>query len=323
MKSKGPKFTLQTIMTMFLVFCFVNSAVAGRLEKRTLYVEALTEPQLEEKSLRDKIITTRSITLYLKTLLPEKGNPYSHMITFFNDSLLSEFKEAQKNSQPYMSEMLWIPDFKKYNGQISMGSADESLVNYFAKLVATLRVLKTVNAYYTKSILVEPLAVSVGSVKAMQYTRALGLLTVMVSKYEKYFVQHAELRNQVLKKKRLVYLAVIKKILSSMKPHMSLIENTSNKASIAKFMGEIKKLTQQAGETLESSSKTNNILEVKRKLVVLFGSPAGKVVESAFSSVDLPASGAIDGSEESFESVVRLEIGFGLLKNLCLQIENW
>ena len=306
---------------IFVAFLGLSlTAQAGPVERRAVRIEQSSQSEMKDLSLRFKIIRTRALILYLENLIPAKGNPYYHMAQFADKYTKESFKAAQKNNSPAMKEVLWLPI--AHDRQIKKHEFDtdtdlNSVVTYFAKWVATTEVLKDlVQTTLEDSILVGSLEESIGQENSVKFKASWKHIEYLKKNYIEKINEQQALSDLIVREKKKATLAIASIIAENMKPSIDYVKNSTNSKALDQFLKNVQELS-----TLSVSKK--DLTATMNKVLKISNGADYTLVKSALNSVDLPDSGDIDGAEESFEVVMRLDVGFDILKRIFLEVQSW
>lgn len=292
------------------------------VERRAYFIENTNDEIYDLFSLRYKIIQSRALILYLGDILPSLGSPHKHMADFAGKTTKEAFKAAQKNSSKFMGgepisdDAYWLP---VENGK-SITAADlsdeetKAVYNYFAQYIATAIMLKnTIQPIIEGSIVVESIEDSAGADVKAKFDKAWGHIQYIVNKYSELLAASDLTKNMAHEMRPKVVTAMIATIAEGMKEYIGNVENASNKEALKQFVYNVAAVDKLGSKAL-----------VKKQIAESFNkqSNAYNQVVKALENVDLPDSGSIDGSEESFEAAMRLELGFDILKKFASEIET-
>ena len=300
------------------------------LDNRKELIESASSKKFIQYSIEMKMVESRYAILYLTDILPEKGNPYYHMAEFGEKSLEGSFILAKENGPEMTEPGLWLP---KNNGKditAKMLADDKELrevVNYFAQYVATSKVLEeAVYPAFADSALILPLSESVSPEAAANFARVfgnpktgqVGHIQFITKQYLALYEKNPVLKELLDKTIKKVTLNVASIIAKAMRPHVDWVAYKA-------FTGDLFQLLDKV-ETLKDLSVSNkDLASTKKTVATVFDptSPGMKGAEKAFNGVDLPESSEIDAYAESFEVVMRLEIGFDVLQYISNVIAKW
>ncbi len=140
------------------------------------------------------------------------------------------------------------------------------------------------------------------------------MIEFIVSQYSTRLNEQSNAQALLEEAKKQTLVKMLSSTATSMKEPIEVIETPQNKENLRNFLTSIERLPQES-TTQGAKTKAEGIF-----------SPSSAdflVAQSNLSSVDLPDSGDIDGSEEAFEQAIRLEIGFDILMKLSDEMKQW
>ncbi|MCJ8277605.1 MAG: hypothetical protein HRT44_08830 [Bdellovibrionales bacterium] len=322
MRLKSFRFIFSILMvTLVAIPGFANDPA----QTRARFIELSADQyQTNEKArtLREKIRDSRALLLYMQDILPAKGNPYYHMADFSSKSTLEIFKAAQKNASSHMnskSPLYWLPIDGAQVESADLADADRAaVINYFAQFVATADIMKNViQPRLSSSIIIGSLEETTNSEVKEKFDRAWSHIQFWVTEYRNLLSVGAssQLIEQQNKK---VMLLIMDTVAEGMKPYLDYFQTDENRTSLNQFFERIDQLA------TKSPSSEKAVIKAEAQSLTDTNSNLYKEVNQVLATVDLPDTSDIDGSEESFEIAMRLQIGFDLLKTLLNEMkEKW
>lgn len=302
----------------------------GPVEKRAIQIEAATPERFDQHTLLLKMIESRAAILYLADILPEKGNPYYHMAQFGAQSLEQAFVKAINRAPELNERELFLPDD---NGaaitqeRLESDKELDEIIHYFAQYVATATVLeKLVFPVLAHSPLILPLSESASPEVAVKFARTFGNpkanqqghIQYISRKYSALFIRNPILQKILDQKQKRVTLNIVSILAEAMEPHLDHVSDGTDKSALHDFIENVKTARSLAVSDQELASTKIRISQIFDQQ-----SPEMKAAEFGLKGVALPDSGDIDGAEEAFEVVMRLDIGFDVLKALKEEVMKW
>lgn len=309
-------------LIVFLQFTVLTSH-ANPQKDRADFVESLDSNSIEQQTITAKIKTTRQLGLYLEDILPESGNVYSHGAKFLNDSTAELFNFVSSHSPSFSQSRFWLPLPNK-NHQWNTASLEKNqntrlAFEYLGTWLAALSTLDNTERFYRNSILVEPLEKTLSPETLKKYNDAITLIQFMRSNFEKAFSKQRLLPDFLRERKRLSDIALAVQIVRKMLPHLHIVKTNENQRAVDFFVAEVQKLIPNKGGSVTTKKyhlTSTELRSKKEQFKNLFTSAQFKQIKQAFSGIDLPDSSDIDGLDDSFEAVMRLEVGFDVIENI-------
>lgn len=299
-------------------------------ERRALQIEAATPQRFDNHNILYKMIESRAAILYLTYLLPEKGNPYYHMAEFGEKSLKDSFVAGKDNGPELKKRGLFLPKNNGADITEKMLADDKELrevIAYFAQYVATATVLeKVVYPALANSPVILPLADSTSPEVAAKFAKAFGNpktgqqghIQYITKKYTELFAANPVLAKVLEVTRKKIILTIASIIAGAMEEHLDHVADMADKNTLQAFLDKVQGLA-----TLNTDDAA--VVPTKAQVNAVFDASSSemKAAEQAFNGVDLPDSGDIDGAVESFEVVMRLDVGFDVLKTIKNETGKW
>lgn len=262
-----------------------------------------------EQSMRFKIITSRTLLLYIQDILPTKGNAYFHMADNADKVTLSFFKKAQEHDKtPALSAIMnsqqWLPK--------NESDDHNDVIRYWAAYVSVIdRLNDQILPKLKRSPFVGSVVSTTDSQTAEKFNNAFKVIRYIARNYSEKIPKKTL---EVAQKRMLLLMA--NEIGRAMKPHLP----SQSQEEIQFFF-----------DLLESISKDSvnqrGIIHIKTKfeLVHLFDGrkTTRKKIKRILTNIDLPEEGSIDGADDAYEKVTRLDIGHDILVDMIETIEKW
>lgn len=313
---------LFALLSVFIGFSLhAKDASLGRAET----MSKISEEDITAQTLRYKIIRSRSLILYMLDILPNKGNPYTHMAEFASLATLDTFKEAQKSRSDYMnneSPTYWLPIGESETiTTVKMQNTDvRSVVHYFAQYVATAEIMEQIiHPVLSKSIIIGSVKETAGDDVNDKFQKAWRYIQFISARYKALLTSHPGTESVLPLQKKKITLLMLSALAKGMKPFLNFVETTENKTSLNQFFETLTHLQEVDLSSSEVSNVKNRIASLSN-----ISSPDYQKVRAALESVGLPDSGEIDGADDAFEVGMRLEVGFDIIKALMNNIkETW
>ncbi|MEM7645604.1 MAG: hypothetical protein AAF203_01730 [Pseudomonadota bacterium] len=298
-------------------------------QKRALYVENETVLNLPTLTVRNKIIALRAIGLYLEDILPEIANVYGYAFQHLNARTQSGYQDVVDGSSEYLDQVGYLP---KANLETLVDDKDVAKTfEYVGRWLSHLEIMRGVDELYKKSILVESAQDSLEPSVFKKYDRAVTLLRTLRLGFEKDMQAMEATLNafnddytfKVQKRKATVQLIADK--MQGMLPFLPLVENDKNTAAIKLFVERSNEIV----KVLDLSDR--GIADYKRKVGAMIRNEF-RIVNDALSKVDLPdgstdlgaeINNSINSSQEQFDAVMKLQIGFMVVKYSIDEIQKW
>lgn len=273
------------------------------------------------KTLKDKIETARQSILTLTDFLPEKGNPYVHMANFGIEITKGPYFKAIASSQD-LDKVVFLPGSKSLSMTAEDLTTDEnskSVYQFFLVYSATAEVLETyIQPTLAESILVGSLENSIGVEEAKIFRPTWQKIKDIATLYKDIFYSNESLKAKYEETKRKITLVICSKIAEEFERNIDFVEKGTDNQSLRLFITQVKTFA-------SLSANVKDLIATKKSVAKVFDSKAKpmQAAEKALNSVPLPDSGDIDGADSSFEIVMRLDVGFDVLKGLAGRISQW
>jgi hypothetical protein len=292
-------------------------SLAGPVERRALIVEATSTQDINQQTLRFKLIRSRALLIYLSDVLPGKGSPYEHATDFVQQLTLKAFKVAQKN-QKQMDHILWLPYFEK--NQHILDPDLLAVYRYAARYAAAVEVMsEVIEPTLEKNVVISPLKNNVTASVAQKFSKAWNHVQYIKSIYKRRLNAHFQPQPiQVLfsEEQKIIILELSSHIAKAMAPYLEQVSNKKNRMALRRFVEHVTDLNKLKVTPAE-------LAETKAAILKITKTKEFKVAAKVLTSVDLPDSGDIDGADQSFEVVTRLEVGFEVLLALLAEAQKW